>query len=100
MIECKFSGLCLDCSKKLNYHFKNREIKNSKKRKKEHLKSIKKQENKPDTSLASTSISEDSIIHDKDKTDNEKVSPWESLKPVESKSREEEMEDYLEDLLL
>lgn len=58
----------------------------------------------------SPSTSTKSLHEAREDTDEPKVesnttstdleSPWESHKPIETKTREEEMEDYLQDLLL
>ncbi|KAF5270391.1 hypothetical protein FQR65_LT05579 [Abscondita terminalis] len=99
--------LCPDCSFKLNYHSKKRELKriqrkihpteNRKKRKTSQdidecqIQSSDKKETTPCTLEApSTSESIEAVVD----------SPWETLKVEETKSRDEEMEDYLQELLL
>ncbi|CAG9827490.1 unnamed protein product [Diabrotica balteata] len=92
--------LCVDCSKKLNYHSKKKEVKRLNRKK--YLPKINKLQD------ASTSSGTVEIIEPIEGTDIETVvdstaadeSPWENHKPVEQKSREEEMEEYLQDLLL
>lgn len=101
--------LCPKCSKKLNYHSKKREVTKLKRKAKSKGKSPKtgrresaescstEGNNADDVSMPSSS----SVDHDS--LENNKVSdeaPWEEHKPVEVKSREEEMEDYLQDLLI
>ncbi|KAK4883562.1 hypothetical protein RN001_006881 [Aquatica leii] len=100
--------LCHDCSLKLNYHSKKRELKRIKR--KTHPSESKKRsvlsdgyvepENqaleKPDVistqiDLPSTSDSAEKIVE---------KSPWENIQVEEVKSRDEEMEDYLQELLL
>ncbi|CAH0552532.1 unnamed protein product [Brassicogethes aeneus] len=96
--------LCPECSRKLNYHSKKREVKRLKrkpnKEKKKHIHKSKDKESsiKPSSSAQSTSTT---CSEGKNPTkESSKESPWENHKPEEVKSREEEMEDYLEDLLL
>lgn len=103
--------LCPDCSNKLNYHSKKREIKRLKKtkhRSKTKGRSISESEV---TEPSSSSIASESNIDDigeevsennkfiKTETDNED-SLWEKNTQIESKTREEEMDEYLQDLLL
>ncbi|CAG9860065.1 unnamed protein product [Phyllotreta striolata] len=96
--------LCPDCSKKLNYHSKKKEVKRLKR--KRHVSetneksvinetsSIKTTQNSPNSSVAE--VLEEPTINAA--TSDE--SPWENHKPIEQKSRDEEMEDYLQSLLL
>ncbi|XP_072398195.1 protein FRA10AC1 homolog [Diabrotica undecimpunctata] len=92
--------LCADCSKKLNYHTKKKEVKRLNRKK--SLPKINKLQD------ASTSSAAAEIMEPTEGTDIEEIidstaadeSPWENHKPVEQKSREEEMEEYLQDLLL
>ncbi|XP_066149261.1 protein FRA10AC1 homolog [Euwallacea fornicatus] len=95
--------LCPTCSKKLNYHSKKREVTRLKKKEKNRTK-------KKDIKELNSSV------ESRDKTETSELmketagpsrlsqsldeSPWEEHKPVEVKSREEEMEDYLQDLLI
>lgn len=102
--------LCRNCSKKLNYHSKKREIKRLRNIKVNsvNISNNKVSENvKPSTSFTESvcEISEDNMITKNDKnnkcklnTDDESL--WENHKQMEPKSREEEMEEYLQDLLL
>lgn len=103
--------LCPDCSKKLNYCSKKREIKRLRRNKPKSVISnnkISEHENaKPSTSFPEnvSNSKHDNIINENDKTntctaDNENDSLWENHKQIEPKSREEEMEEYLQDLLL
>lgn len=97
--------MCPNCSKKLNYHNKKKEVKRLQR------KSIR-QKNKNTKELnPSSSTSSKSLHEDKQNTDSnydesnvastdDLESPWDCHKPVETKTREEEMEDYLQDLLL
>lgn len=89
--------LCPECSRKLNYHSKKREVKriDRKKHGKKKDKNTKEKETKDeivsiDTPSTSTSSKNETI----------EESPWVNQKPIETKSRDEEMEDYLQDLLL
>ncbi|GJQ81659.1 hypothetical protein Trydic_g8537 [Trypoxylus dichotomus] len=93
--------LCPHCSKKLNHHSKKKEIKRLRKKGKIKSKSRspkEKQENNDDGSSSSSSKDIEIIENESKSQSNE--SPWENLKPIEVKSREEEMDDYLQDLLL
>lgn len=102
-----FLGLCPECSTKLNYRTKKREVKRLKKHhsdKKGKTKNI-----NPDEGTSSSLCepqNSDEKESDSDRssetTQNEKNedSPWLNQKPVELKSRDEEMEEYLEELLL
>lgn len=107
-------GLCPDCSKKLNHHSKKREVK---KLKKERRKSGRSKYQGNESSSCSSSVS----LSIKSATDNEKTDDavvvrtnvemekngeslekqcWTKPSDVEDKSREEEFDEYLEDLLL
>ncbi|XP_018574765.1 protein FRA10AC1 [Anoplophora glabripennis] len=99
--------LCPECSKKLNYHNKKKEVKRLQR------KSLRQKINKNTQELNRTdspSTSTKSLHPDKQDTEkydesnivptDDLESPWDSHKPLETKSREEEMEDYLQDLLL
>ncbi|CAH1119202.1 unnamed protein product [Phaedon cochleariae] len=103
--------LCSECSKKLNYHSKKREVKRLKKNK--HGKSNKKHSEETYTSGgASTSDAVEKTVNEESSRDEEIMedehneqkqipeSPWDNHKPVECKTREEEMDEYLQDLLL
>ncbi|RZC39824.1 FRA10AC1 -like [Asbolus verrucosus] len=94
--------LCPDCSRKLNHHTKKREVKrlDRKKHRSRHKKAKKRESGgeTPETSESRVdSESEDAQTEEESRTVE---SPWDKHKPVESKSRDEEMEDYLQDLLL
>jgi len=101
--------LCPDCTYKLNYHSKKREIKKEKKRKKKEKK--KKQESDSEeeeddqddrTSVTSGSTDRSSDVDAstsrKDFTDHWKGPT--TTKIEEDKSKDEEFEDYLEDLFM
>lgn len=103
-----FSGLCPGCSKKLNYHSKKREIKRIK-----YNKLVGNQNSEKTTDYKDDISAEDSHTIQVEQEENEaketpsicdkpstNESPWENLKPVESKTRDEEMEEYLQELLL
>ncbi|KAL1501775.1 hypothetical protein ABEB36_007040 [Hypothenemus hampei] len=96
--------LCPSCSKKLNYHHKKREIKRLKKQSKyKKKKSDSKESGSEDETIVCDSSEPESsesrrIEADIPETSNE--TPWEEHKPEVIKSREEEMEDYLQDLLI
>lgn len=51
------------------------------------------------TTVQEENVNDDSMTDEKDE-DESMESPWMNQKVIESKSREEEMEDYLNDLLL
>lgn len=102
LLEETVVGLCPDCSKKLNYHTKKREVKRLKR--KHHTASKKKKRistgegsSKLDDGAESAAANKE--IEEK-QDENVDDSPWSNQKPVETKSREEEMEEYLDDLLL
>ncbi|XP_025829679.1 protein FRA10AC1 homolog [Agrilus planipennis] len=96
--------LCPNCSRKLNYYTKKREVLKKKNKLKVKKASSIKKDNLPKESIDNTkqypkAQTSKTDIEDKNNTQKES-STWENLQPVESKSREEEMEDYLNDLLL
>lgn len=105
-----FSGLCVECSKLLNYHSKKREVKRLKKKVKDKAKSESMSEDKEKNKTKNKSRITESKINevgtseslDKVTTENvvEKESPWANLNPPDLKSRDEEMDEYLEELLL
>nr|XP_023028051.1 protein FRA10AC1 [Leptinotarsa decemlineata] len=103
--------LCPKCSKKLNYQSKKREVKRLKKKR------ILPKENKSSKGNVlednCSATSSNSLLCEKEEEDERDIeessdtsvllneeSPWDKHKPVESKSRDEEMEEYLQDLLL
>lgn len=106
--------LCLDCSKKLNYHSKKREVKRLKRSTDKSKTYISNLNNTCDSEEPSTSskfdennkqsnsvtiVSEDKNCESEDTcADDEKL--WENHQQIEPKSRDEEMEEYLQDLLL
>lgn len=108
--------LCPDCSKKLNYHSKKKEIKRLKRaRHKSPITTLTAtneiaESDKPTTSNSENLSDLDELNSDKvingtqttKKTENncDEQSLWENHKHEEPKSREEEMEEYLQDLLL
>ncbi|XP_056644316.1 protein FRA10AC1 homolog [Diorhabda sublineata] len=91
--------LCIDCSKKLNYHSKKKEIKRLKKKKSNCKKKDHFQEPSCSTVISVPEEIEEQNVEEK-VSETDKESPWENHKPVEQKSRDEEMEEYLQDLLL
>ncbi|KAI4460203.1 acid phosphatase-related [Holotrichia oblita] len=95
--------LCLKCSKKLNHHSKKKEIKRLKKKSKIKSKSTPDDDetvNNDNVSGSSSGIDDALEINGDNVQSKIDESPWVNLKPIETKTREEEMEDYLEDLLL
>ncbi|XP_065156181.1 protein FRA10AC1 homolog [Atheta coriaria] len=96
--------LCPECSLKLNYHSKKREVKRLKKSSKTGKSKPKEQKAKKDSSDSDSSDDKPSSSHEEQPetgSNEEKDSnPWENVKPVETKSRDEEMEEYLDELLL
>ena len=104
--------LCPDCSYKLNYHSKKREIKKKKKEKKK-AKKEKKRKNDSDSdedsddddeersasteSAETSSVASSSAVLAKDAAEH-----WKGPAPKidEDKSKDEEFEDYLEDLFM
>ena len=103
-----FLGLCPECSIKLNYRSQKREIKRNKgvKRLQQHeLKNKLKSD-------ASSSKTEDVIHEDNDVTEKMEIAQiseektedesnvWKANQEITEKSREEEFEEYLADLLL
>lgn len=96
--------LCPECSLKLNYHSKKREVKRLKKSSKTGKSKPKEQKAKKDLSDSDSSDDKPSSSHEEQPetgSNEEKDSnPWENVKPVETKSRDEEMEEYLDELLL
>eukprot|EP00088_Acartia_fossae_P023770 TRINITY_DN2477_c0_g1_i2.p1 TRINITY_DN2477_c0_g1~~TRINITY_DN2477_c0_g1_i2.p1 ORF type:complete len:324 (-),score=73.10 TRINITY_DN2477_c0_g1_i2:239-1210(-) len=109
LVKCR---LCFECSYKLNYHHKKKDVtKRKKKRKKEKKKSkkSKKKKHRNDSSSGSSSSEEEDSKEEKEieakrkkKEEEEDASNiW--SKPVEreeEKTREEEFNDFLEDLFL
>ncbi|KAG5891162.1 hypothetical protein JTB14_000550 [Gonioctena quinquepunctata] len=102
--------LCDDCSKKLNYHSKKKEVKRLHK-KKTPTKDVNYRKSTDKEDIVAGTSGGGGLIHEEIEDDEnlEKPeaspievdeSPWDNHKPVESKSREEEMEEYLQDLLL
>lgn len=88
--------LCPECSRKLNYHSKKREVKRidrkkQGKKKDKKTKEIEAEDEVLEVNTPSTSSTKNDITGE---------SPWENQKPIETKSRDEEMEEYLQDLLL
>lgn len=92
-----YPGLCTECSNKLNYKHKKKEIKGNKlskstKEKSKHLKSQKTSDPQPTTS-----------VQDKDQVDTKVATEeniWsEQLQIEDDKPREDDFENYLEQLL-
>lgn len=104
VFESVFVGLCPDCSKKLNYCTKKREVKRLKTKRRSKKRRFSSGEGGSRASEAEESVGEEegaerSVESGKD-LEGADDSPWTAQKPVEGKSRDEEMEEYLEDLLL
>ena len=108
-------GLCSDCSYKLNYHHKKKEVTRVKKNKKDKKdKNIKKRSShgKEDKVDKISDLAQDSIQPDEDadaaatgsskeQEPNSSTDIWrENQQTTEEKSREEEFEEFLQDLFL
>lgn len=94
-------GLCPDCSKKLNYHTKKREVKRIKQKHKQKYEPCSKEGTSTSTHSGNRNQVEDTEPEEtRIESPQQFQSPWEVQKPIETKSRDEEMEEYLEDLLL
>lgn len=105
--------MCPSCSEKLNYHSRKREVKRLKKRKISPKKSVDKDvhdEDQPKTATTSSSLEEVSEIEgtsfeitshqssfQKPTTDE---GLWKKSQEADLKGRDEEFDDYLNDLLL
>lgn len=91
--------LCPECSYKLNYHYQNKEVKPKKRKRKERetnptskrVKSSKIEPSKSQSNEESTS---------EDKTETAESEIWKAPVVVEDKSRDEEFDEYFEDLFL
>lgn len=101
--------LCPDCSYRLNYHSKKREVKKEKKRKKENRKERTKDEEEGESATSSSSLCDcgkDSCSScsggSSSSTSESATSHWKGSAPIieEEKSKDEEFEDYLEDLFM
>ncbi|XP_026489826.2 protein FRA10AC1 homolog isoform X2 [Vanessa tameamea] len=99
--------LCPECSNKLNYKSKKREIKRIKKNQKKKRQRTDKyeddSENEEDETGPSESVAEEpsTSAQTAEEIDNIEDSLWKKgIQEVEEKTREEEFEDYLTDLLL
>lgn len=81
----------------MNYGSKKREVKRLKKK-------VRRKDRKKSKVMGETSETKTDSESDKGAVEDAKTveseSPWEQHKPEEVKSRDEEMEDYLQDLLL
>lgn len=90
----------------MNYHSKKREIKRLKKSSKKKHKVKKQATDIPSCSSSditcTDSDEEEETVEEPENIEKTRSdeTPWEQHGPVETKSREEEMEDYLNDLLL
>lgn len=108
-------GLCPDCSKKLNYHSKKREVKKLKKERRKSGRS--RHPGSQSTSSGSTSgalpsksaadveetdaqVDVGTTIRSEKQVESLEKQCWTKPADVEDKSREEEFDEYLEDLLL
>ena len=99
--------LCPDCSYKLNYHHKRKEVtKKSKKRKNSSSKKHKKKKSRRDSSSSSSSSDEEEEtavkMAQKEQADEKKASEiWkEPVHLEQEKSREEDFDDFLNDLFM
>ncbi|KAJ0183272.1 hypothetical protein K1T71_001248 [Dendrolimus kikuchii] len=96
--------LCPDCSVKLNYKSKRREIKRLKKNrksKKDRGKNVNNKKSEENSTEATETVNEASTSSGIQTTENNQESLWKKgVQETEEKSREEEFEEYLEDLLL
>uniref|UniRef100_A0A1Y1KC86 Protein FRA10AC1 homolog n=1 Tax=Photinus pyralis TaxID=7054 RepID=A0A1Y1KC86_PHOPY len=96
--------LCPECSQKLNYVSKKREVKKMKQKGPRRLSTLglrKRDEDgkeKNEEPKAPESTPSNSTLCTSSEPKEE--SPWENIKVEESKSRDEEMEEYLQELLL
>lgn len=112
-----FIGLCPDCSVRLNYHSKKREVKRTKKEgknahKKDHKRSKKSTSPGPSNQCSDGNGSEanqgeeiddnTSSNHDAStrNMNKQEESCWTKVTDAEEKTREDEFDDYLADLLL
>lgn len=98
------TGLCHDCSYKVNYHHKRREVtKKSKKRKQTEDSGRKDSKKKSKKDEATTAEKEESsVTSEAQKAEESSLDDiWKGpAKLPDEKSREEEFEEYLEDLFL
>ncbi|XP_043468263.1 protein FRA10AC1 [Leptopilina heterotoma] len=104
--------LCPECSVQLNYRSKKREIKRKKSLKRLHHCSISQDHSGPsrqietdvkETDNAESSSSEESLLTKETLTTNENQNEsdiWKNIPTEEEKTREDEFEEYLADLLL
>ncbi|XP_037031323.1 protein FRA10AC1 homolog [Bradysia coprophila] len=110
--------LCPDCSKKLNYHSNKREVKKLKKEKRKsgrRSKSASEGNQSPGCSTSAASsktVTDEEIVESNEEVDVHKNDAleknvesiekhcWTKTTDAEEKSREEEFDEYLEDLLL
>ena len=104
----KFSGLCADCSYKLNYKHKKKEIKKKKLKRKHDAEEESQSEDETNSKIPKTQLDQSSSPETANITENEAVpvgseenNIWTTANQVvEEKSREEDFEDFLEQLLL
>ncbi|XP_034245193.1 protein FRA10AC1 [Thrips palmi] len=93
--------LCPDCSGKLNYGSKKREIKRLHKKKTSKKKPEKKNEESEQRQHEHSTESVESELQSEDKVDAEASNIWkDASKPDEEKAREEEFAEYLEELFM
>lgn len=112
-----FIGLCPECSNKLNYHSKKREVKRIKKKAKLSKHKHENEVNAPSSSTSSCINTENSLATEQHvSVSDELVAPtntgnevphqqleqifWSKSTNEEEKTREEEFDEYLADLLL
>nr|XP_022288373.1 protein FRA10AC1 homolog [Crassostrea virginica] len=93
--------LCSDCSYKLNYHHKKKEILPKKKKKELESRSKKHKSRHQDSKDEDVDHPNTSSSREKDKPQEDEKSIWSGpAKISEEKSRDEEFEDYFEDMFL
>lgn len=99
--KLKFTGLCSPCSEKLNYKHKKREIICTKKRKSnDNVENIASKKSKASDEVE-VECAQKQTSDENNGIDTEEGRIWrEANKPEEEKSRDQEFEAYLEELLL
>lgn len=95
-------GLCPDCSSKLNYRSKKREVKRIHKQrpnKTKHPSDKKREKTDVRENLAEEERESNSTAEDRSETEASSI--WkDAARPEEERGREEEFEEYLEELFL
>lgn len=96
-----FQGLCPDCSSKLNYRSKKREVKRIHKQRSNKKKHPSDKREKTDVRENLTEEESESNSTSEDRSEIEASSIWkDAARPEEERGREEEFEEYLEELFL